>query len=207
MAKIKVGKLREVLKQNKYADIIEIDYKGLPLEIKTYLPIQEKLSLVASIFESAIDRDNGLHILNGNSIDIAFKVLLVQTYTNLTLPKNIIESYNMLVSSGLYDFVYENIPENEIVGIEIALDNVINAERDEYEQMNAIEDRNLSIERIVKDGIDEFLIKVDELIEKLPEKDGWGDIFKEMKDSVNGLDVSNLGFLAKAISWNEGIEE
>ena len=187
MANIKIGELREVLKQNKKDNIIEIDYKGLPLEIKAYLPIQEKLSLVASIFESAIGRDNGLHILNDNKLDIAFKVLLVQTYSNLTLPRNIIESYDMLVSSGLYDFIYDNIPTEERNRLEMALDNHINAERDEYEQ-------NLKLEKVIKDGIDGLLTRLDKFVESMPTIEEMEkmpnlvtDIYKQMQSGIANL--------------------
>lgn len=207
MAKILVGELRDTIKSMDISSIKTINFNDLEIEIKQYLPIAEKLTLIKSIFESAIDRENGLHILNGNSLDIAFRVLLVEKYTNLNLPKNIIESYDMLVSSGLYNFIYENIPATELSDINMALNNHIDAERDEYDQKNFIEDRNLKFEKVVKDGIDKFLIEFARAVDKLPEKDGWGDIFKDAKDSLNSLDINKMNFLKAAIDWNNGVEK
>lgn len=194
MSKILVKELRETLKQNQRENIKVVDYNGLSLEIKQYLTISEKLTLIKSIFESAIDRDNGLHILNKNSLDIAYKVLLVQTYVpNLTLPKNVIESYDMLYESGLYDFIYENIPSDELIDIEIALNNHIDAEKDEYEQKN-------TIQYIIKDLLNG-------LIDKLPSKEEAEEFVKMASKEIEGFDKDKLNFLKDFQFWNNGVEK
>ena len=73
MAKILIGELKEVLKQNKKEDIKVVDYHGIQIEIKQSTNVQEKINLVASIFESAINRENGLHLLNYNNLDVVIE--------------------------------------------------------------------------------------------------------------------------------------
>lgn len=194
MSKILVKELKEALKQNQKQNIKAVDYNGLQLDIKQYLTISEKLTLIKSIFESAIDRDNGLHILNKNSLDIAYKVLLVQTYVpNLTLPKNVIESYDMLCESGLYDFICEIIPTGELIDIEMALKNHIEAERDEYEQKN-------TIQYIIKDLLSG-------LIDKLPSKEEAEEFVKMASKEIEGFDKDKLNFLKDFQFWNNGVEK
>ncbi len=193
MAKIKVGELRDTIKSMDIKSEKAINFNGLEISIKQYIPIAEKLTLIKSIFESAIDRENGLHILNGNSLDIAFRVLLVEKYTNLTLPKNIIESYDILVSSGLYDTIYENIPVTELSDINMALNNHIDAERDEYDQKN-------TIQYIIKDGLNK-------LIEKTPNETQLKELIANAKEEFSNLDIDKMNFLKAAIDWNNGVEK
>lgn len=193
MAKILVKELKEAIKSNGNTNIKTIQFNGLEINILTYIPIQEKINLVASMFESAIDRDNGLHILNGNSLDIAFKVLLVEKYTNLTLPKDIIQTYDLLVSSGLYYKIYENIPEREVLDLRIALNNHIEAMRDEYEQKN-------TVQYIIKDGLNK-------LIEKTPNETQLKELIANAKEEFANLDVDKMNFLKAAIDWNNGVEK
>ena len=43
------------------------------------------------------------------------------------------------VKVDIYNFIYDNIPQNEILDLQMALNNHIDAERDEYEQKNTIQ--------------------------------------------------------------------
>jgi len=193
MSKTTVKQLREILKQNKKENI-KAEYNGLLLEIRQYLPITEKITLIKSIFESAIDRDNGLHILNKNSLDIAYRILLVQTYVpNLTLPKNTIEAYDLLCESGLYDFIYENIPTTELIDIEVGLKNHIETERDEYEQRN-------TIQYIIKDLLSG-------LIDKLPSKEEAEEFVKMASKEIEGFDPNKMEFVKSFLNWNNGVDK
>lgn len=190
MSKIKVKELREVLKQNQKDNIKVVDYNGLKIEIKQYIPFQEKINLVATMVESTINRDNGLHIINGNTLDLAFKVLLVGEYSNITLPKDYMESYDLLVSSGLYEFIYENIPHNELLDIQMALNNHIDAERDEYEQKN-------TIQYIIKDLLGG-------LIDKIPSEEKLNEIIANVKNEISTFDPNKMEFIQDFIKANKG---
>lgn len=186
MAKIKITELKNAVKLNEKEEIKVIPFNGLEIEIKTYIPFQEKINLVGTIFESAINRDNGFHILNGNSLNLAFRVLLVEKYTNLTLPKNIVETYDMLTSSGLFDLIYEAIPTKELSEIRMALDNYIDAERDEYEQKN-------TIKYIIKD-----------FISSLPSKEETEALIKSAKEEFSNFDPNKLEFVKEFLAKTSG---
>jgi len=188
--KIKVGELRDTIKLMDVPLIKTIDFNGLEIEIKQYLPLQQKINLVGTIVESTINRDNGLHIIDNNALELAFRVLLVKEYTNLTLPKDYMEAYDMLVSSGLYYKIYENIPEYERRDLRMALNNHIESMRDEYEQKN-------TIQYIIKDGLNK-------LIEKIPDEEGMKEFIKNASNELNNMNPENLKFVQEFLRFNKG---
>ena len=190
MAKIKVKELKNAVELNKTEKIKLIHFDSLEIEVLQSTTFQEKINLVATMFESAIDRDNGLHILNYNSLDLAYKVLLVEKYTNLTLPKDYLQSYDMLVSSGIYTKIYESIPVKELSDLNMVLENYIDTERDKYEQKN-------TIQYIIKDGLNK-------LIEKIPNEEGMKEFIKNASNELNNLNPDNLKFVQEFLKATQG---
>lgn len=204
MSKILVNDLKELSKQTDSVKII--DFRGYPIQIKTYLPIAEKIGLVSSIYKSAIDEDDSLQNISYNSLNIAYKVLVTKAYTDVSLPKDTIQAYDLLVQTNLYDEVYQSIPVEERLELENVFDNFVDEKQEMYERENKAKEQELRIENVIKDGIDELLARLDEFIKKLPEKDQWGNIGKDVVDTVNNLNPSKLKFISQAIGWNNGVE-
>lgn len=205
MSKILVNDLKELAKQTDSTKII--DFKGYPIQIKTYLPITEKIGLVSSIYKSAVDEDDNLQNISYNSLSIAYKALVIKAYTDISLPKDTIQAYDLLVQTGLYDEIYQSIPVEERLELESIFDNFIDEKQERYERENKAKEQELRIENVIKDGIDGLLVRLDEFIKKLPEKDQWGDIGKDVVDAVNNLDPSKLKFISQVIGWNNGVEK
>lgn len=190
MSKIKVGELRETLKQNQKDNVKVAEYNGLQIEIKQYIPFQKKINLVGTMVESATNREDGLHIIDGNTLDLAFKVLLVEEYSNITLPKDYMEAYDLLVSSELYDFIYESIPHSELLDMQTALNNHIQAKQDEYEQKN-------TVQYIVKDLLSG-------LIDKMPSKDEAEEFIKMASKEIEGFDPNKMEFVKDFLAKTSG---
>lgn len=190
MAKILVKELRDTIKSMGTSSIKTINFNDLEINILQYLPLQQKINLVGTMVESTINRENGLHIIDNNVLELAFRVLLVKEYTNLTLPKDYMEAYDMLVSSGLYYTIYEHIPENERRDLRMALNNHIEAVRDEYEQKN-------TIQYIIKDGLNK-------LIEKIPDEEGMKEFIKNASNELNNMNPENLKFVQEFLRFNKG---
>lgn len=190
MAKILVNELKNAVKLNKTEKIKLTHFDSLEIEVLQSTTFQEKINLVATMFESAIDRDNGLHILNYNSLDLAYKVLLVEKYTNLTLPKDYLQSYDMLVSSGIYTKIYESIPVKELSDLNMVLENYIDTERDKYEQKN-------TIQYIVKDLLGG-------LINKLPSKDEAEEFIKMASKEIESFNPEKMQFVKDFLAKTSG---
>lgn len=190
MGKITVGKLRELDKNTPKEKNFE--YEGFQIKLKTYLPILDKISFVSLIYNSAIN-DDEYGVLNRNSLDISFKIKFIETYTDIKLPENIIDAYNLLMSTGLFDVVYDNLPLKEQVELSLILENYIEEKQEIYEREN-------SIGNIVKTTIEE-------LLEKMPSGEELQKLIGELGKEVKNFDPDKMEFVKKAIAWNSGVKD
>lgn len=190
MAKIKIGDLRKATAVPKKNKIKEVDFEGLILEVQQYLPVSDKIAVAEAIFESATNREDGLLIVDGNLLDIAFKVLIVSTYTNIILPKDSVEAYDLLCETGLYNIVADNIPQDELTDLQIALNNTIDKERDLHEQNN-------NIVNILKN----FLGNI---VSNLPDEKKMQELLKGVNKELAQLEPDKLQFVQDFMKVNRG---
>lgn len=116
MAKVSLIKLG--LKVNQ--DIKNIEFNEQIIEIKQYLPINEKLELISSVINSAADENNFSNPVKEN-VFLTLEILYHYTNINFTdkQKEDPVKLYDLVVSSGLVNKVTDLIPEEE-------LDEVIN---------------------------------------------------------------------------------
>ena len=185
MAKVKVSDLRTLVKN----EIEELDYNGLKIEIKKYLPVAQKLELVLSVYNSCIDEDNGLKVVNGNSKEIALVYFITKYYVNVNLPKDIFEAYDILIESGLYNTI-ENVIYDEVIRIEDMLDEVIAYEDEKYHQENQFV----------------YVMKsfLQELISKVPTVDEAKDFMEMAKKEVDNFSPDKVEFVKRFLELNSG---
>ena len=116
MAKVSLTKLG--LKVNQ--DIKNIEFNQQIIEVKQYLPINEKLELISSVINSAADENNFSNPVKEN-VFLTLEILYHYTNINFTdkQKEDPVKLYDLVVSSGLVNKVTDLIPEEE-------LDEVIN---------------------------------------------------------------------------------
>lgn len=116
MAKVSFTKLG--LKKNEDVGILHINEQDI--EVKQYLPINEKLELISSVINSAADENNFSNPVKEN-VFLTLEILYHYTNINFTdkQKEDPIKLYDLAVSSGLVNKVTDLIPEEE-------LDEVIN---------------------------------------------------------------------------------
>lgn len=111
MAKIAFGKLD--LRKNQEVVELQVD-DDVVVEVKQYLPINDKLELVSSIVNTAVEDGN---IVNYGQLDVLFAINIVKAYTNISFTEKQLEDvaklYDLLVSSGFYETVKNIIPKSE----------------------------------------------------------------------------------------------
>jgi hypothetical protein len=109
MAKVSFTNLK--LKIN--SEVKEIKYNDVAIEIKQYLPIEEKIDLIQIALQNA--EENGIY--NDIRLDMYFHLYLVYLYTNLNFTDKQKEDeyklFDILESNGLIDAVIGAIPESE----------------------------------------------------------------------------------------------
>lgn len=124
MAKIAFTKLS--LKPNK--DIKTINWAEQEIEIKQYLPVNEKLELIGRVINNSAD---DMKFYNVGKIEIFLALETLFTYTNINFTdkqkEDICKLYDIVVSSGFYDAVMEEIPESELDWIEDTLMNTVDS--------------------------------------------------------------------------------
>ena len=110
MAKVSFSKLG--LKVNQ--DIKNIIFNNQNIEIKQYLPVNEKLELISNVINASYDDNN---FANPVKISIFTTLEIIYAYTNINFTDKQKEDptklYDMLVSSGLVAAVVNAIPEAE----------------------------------------------------------------------------------------------
>jgi hypothetical protein len=111
MAKVSFTKLG--LKSNK--DIKTIIWNDQEIEIKQYLPIDEKLSLIGTIINNSAE---DAKFYNVGKIEIFTALNIIYEYTNINFTdkqkEDVCKLYDLLVSSGLYEIIVSNIPVSEL---------------------------------------------------------------------------------------------
>lgn len=110
MAKVSFTKLNLKCDQE-----IDIFWNNEMITIKTYLPMEEKLTLVSNVINQSID-DNGYY--NPMKIKVFLTLEIMYAYTNINftekMKENPLKTYDAIVGSGLFDLVQTNIGVAEV---------------------------------------------------------------------------------------------
>jgi hypothetical protein len=111
MAKVSFNKLG--LKIND--EIQLITFNDQEIEIKQYLPVNDKLVLTSEVINSCAEDSK---FYNPGKIEIYFTLEMIFAYTNIKFTdkqkEDVCKLYDLLQSSGLKDIIFENIPDVEI---------------------------------------------------------------------------------------------
>lgn len=110
MAKIAMTKLG--LTKNSKVKII--DFNNQKIEVKQYLPVEEKLNLISDIINSSIDTNN---FYNPSRLHMYQIVNIVMAYTNISFTdkqkEDIYKLYDLFAGSGLATAVINAMPIDE----------------------------------------------------------------------------------------------
>ena len=106
-------KINDSVKEVKLNDEVTI-------EVKQYLPIQEKLELIGRVIEFAHEED--YNYSNPVKINVISVLEIIYAYTNIVFTdkqkEDVPKLYDLLFSSGIMEIIFENIPVNELNVIE-----------------------------------------------------------------------------------------
>lgn len=124
MAKVSFTKLG--LKTN--TDIETFEFNEQTIEVKQYLPVNDKLTLISEVINNSADENN---FANPVKVEVYAAIAIVEAYTNITFTdkqkEDITKLYDKVVSSGLYQMVIHSIQVEEINSLFDALRSSIDA--------------------------------------------------------------------------------
>ena len=90
----------------------EITYDGQTFNVRSWIPMEDKLALIGNIINASID-DNTFY--NPARLYIFYVMNMVKEYTDIDFKEmNIMYAYDLLDVSGLWDIIEKYIDENEI---------------------------------------------------------------------------------------------
>lgn len=124
MAKLAFTKLS--LKTN--TDIDTFDFNEQTIEVKQYLPVNDKLTFISEVINNSADENN---FANPVKVEVYATIAIIEAYTNITFTdkqkEDITKLYDKLVSSELYQNILHKIPVEEINSLFDALRKSIDA--------------------------------------------------------------------------------
>lgn len=121
MATIKPTFAKMGLKLN--TNTVNISIGDQQIEVKQYLPINDKLMLISNVINQAADENN---FANPIKLDVFAALEIVFAYTNITFTdkqkEDLIKLYDVLESNNVFNTVISAIPEAEYKSIVEGID-------------------------------------------------------------------------------------
>lgn len=174
MAKVAFSKLGI----KKVKDEIKIvQFNGIDIEVKQYLPIQDKLTIIGNAINNAADNNRFENCLK---LDAYLSLEIIYAYTNISFTDKQKEDasklYDMLFSSGLIDIIEAAIPEDEKENLKYDTEALAKAM---YRQMNSLYG--------IMENISADYSNVGEAVEEMEEKVSNPNNLTLLKDVVKRL--------------------
>lgn len=161
MAKVSLTKLGLKVNQN----VKNIEFNEQIIEVKQYLPINEKLELISSVINSAADENNFSNPVKEN-VFLTLEILYHYTNINFTdkQKEDPVKLYDLVVSSGLVNKVTDLIPEEE-------LDEVINGVAQSVKAIYTYKNSVLGILESISQDYSALNLDATEIQQKLADPD------------------------------------
>ena len=124
MAKVAFSKLG--VKTNQ--EVKTITWNDQTIEVKQYLPVNNKLELISKVINLSADENN---FANPVKVDIYFAIELIDAYTNISFTEkqkeDVCKLFDSITSSGLLTVIKDAIPLEEQVNLHCAMNGCVSA--------------------------------------------------------------------------------
>ena len=125
MANLAFSKLG--LKKNQEEIILK--FNECNIEVKSYLPIMDKLTIITNVINNCVHPD--MNYMNPLETDMWFEMEVVEKYTNLTFTEkqkeDIGKLYDLIKGCGLMTMIINTIPSEEFNELRDAVRRTVNA--------------------------------------------------------------------------------
>lgn len=111
MAKLSFNKLGLIKNQ----DIVNITFNDQVIEVKQYLPVNDKLQLISNVINQSADDNN---FANPIKVDVFTVLEIINFYTNISFTEKQREDpaklYDLIISNNLAKIITDAIPQVEL---------------------------------------------------------------------------------------------
>ena len=176
MATQKIGLTKLGLKKN--TNLISLEWNGQVIEIKEYLPIEDKIGVIERIVNQSLDDNN---FANPARIMINTTLEIMFAYTNINFTDKQKEDrlglYDLLVSSGLWDQIKDKLDE---IGELKIINKTVNDVIDEiYKYKNSA----MGILQVISEDYSNLDLDAEKIRDKLGNKENM-EFLKEVMDKM-----------------------
>lgn len=178
MATQKVGLTKLGLKKN--INLIPFEWNGQIIEIKQYLPIEDKIKVIEKIVNQSLDESNFANPLR-IEINIVLEVMFAYTNINFTekQKEDSLGLYDLLIGSGLWENIKNTMISNgkDYIEIESTVKCVIN-------EIYAYKNSALGILQAIQTDYNNLNLDAESLADKMADE----NTLKLLRDIVTKLD-------------------
>lgn len=173
MAKIPFGKLNLI----KNIETNSFSWGENTIEVKKYLPMEEKLQLITRVLQQSIDDNN---FYNPCRIDLYRTIEIVLTYTNISITdkqkEDLFKLYDLFIGSGFASQVMSHIEAVELDYIFTSIDKSVKSVYDYTNSVMGVLDR-------VKTDYSELNLDAEEIRKQLTDPEATG-LLKDILDKL-----------------------
>lgn len=160
MSKINVKDLRGYAASVKPKNEV-VKVGNMEIEVKQETTLLDKVAFAAKVYNASVDTEDGKHIVSRAMYNVLYAKTFIESYTNLTLPKDNLEGYDLITNSGLYEQLYNNVRDIEKKELEKTVYEYMNEKEDIFKQENSTE----KIIGRMLDGINEMIPSSEQMSE------------------------------------------
>ena len=176
MATQKVGLTKLGLKKN--TNLISLEWNGQVIEIKEYLPIEDKIGVIERIVNQSLDDNN---FANPARIMINTTLEIMFAYTNINFTDKQKEDrlglYDLLVSSGLWAQVEDRLTESGELKI------IIKTTNDVIDEIYKYKNSAMGILQVISEDYSNLDLDAEKIRDKLGNKENM-EFLKEVMDKM-----------------------
>lgn len=174
MAKVAFSKLG----LTKNTQVGSFEWNGQTIEVKAYLPIQEKLDLIATVINNCQDENN---FINEGKMSLFMSLEMVYRYTNISFTEkqksDPAKLYDLLAGSGFFDDMFTVMPQSEYKCIITWLSNTV---KSFYDYRNSV----YGILDAIKADYSNTSLNIQEILNSLSNSEELG-LIKEISPLLN----------------------
>lgn len=168
--KISINALEKCIERK--PETVNIEWNGLDITIKTRLSFEEMMAFVDDVAESCFAADTKAFIPVAK--DFVIGCLVIEMYSNLTLPQNVNKKYEIVSGCDVVDVILENV--------------------DKAQFDNIVKSINEKIRYLIEENLAQATIKTNDLLYSV------SDIESKVGDLVSKITPDDMRTLITSIS-------